>query len=94
MTFRLEYGTMIQFFRSASWSFEEMLLRWFSAVKEFSPVYREGRFCVLIGDGVKQARKDRRMISSLLLRVGCLEISVQASAPIMMNRSNGAYDTA
>lgn len=55
------YDSMIQFFRAASWSLEEVRLRWFSAVKEFSPIYREGRFCVLIGDGVKQAKEGRRM---------------------------------
>ena len=57
------YDSMIQFFRAASWSLEEVRLRWFSAVKEFSPIYREGRFCVLIGDGVKQAKEGKLWLS-------------------------------
>lgn len=55
------YGSMIHFFRSSSWSLENLRLRWFSAVKEFSPLYKEGSFHVLVGDGVKQSKEGRRM---------------------------------
>ncbi len=55
------YGSMIHFFRSSSWSLENLRLRWFSAVKEYSPLYQEGGFHVLVGDGVKQSKEGRRM---------------------------------
>lgn len=55
------YGSMIHFFQSSSWSLENLRLRWFSAVKEFSPLYKEGSFHVLVGDGVKQSKEGRRM---------------------------------
>ncbi len=55
------YDSMIHFFRASSWSLETILLHWFSAVKKFSPLYKEGQFCVLVGDGVKQSKEGRRM---------------------------------
>lgn len=55
------YGSMIHFFRSSSWTLENLRLRWFSAVKQYSPLYQEGGFHVLVGDGVKQSKEGRRM---------------------------------
>ena len=55
------YGSMIHFFRASSWSLESLRLRWFSAVKEYAPLYKEGSFHVLVGDGVKQSKEGRRM---------------------------------
>ena len=55
------YDSMIHFFRSCAWSLENIRERWFSIVKESFPIYKEGKFCVLIGDGVKQSKEGRRM---------------------------------
>ena len=55
------YGSMIHFFRASSWSLDHIFLTWFSAVKKFAPLYKEGHFCVLVGDGVKQSKEGRRM---------------------------------
>lgn len=55
------YLSMLHFFRASSWSLEEIRQRWFSAVREYAPLYREGNFHVLVGDGVKQSKEGRRM---------------------------------
>ena len=55
------YPSMIHFFRSSAWSPESIRSRWFSAVKEHSPLYREGNFHILVGDGVKQPKEGRRI---------------------------------
>lgn len=55
------YDSMIHFFRSCAWSLENIRERWFSIVKESFPIYKEGKFCVLIGDGVKRSKEGRRM---------------------------------
>ena len=55
------YDSMLHFFRASSWSLEGIRRRWFSAVKEYAPLYREGDFLVLVGDGVKQPKEGRRM---------------------------------
>ena len=47
------YVSMLHFFRASSWSLQSIRQRWFEAVKEFAPIYQEGDFHVLIGDGVK-----------------------------------------
>lgn len=52
---------MIHFFRASSWSLESIRQRWFEAVKVYSPLYHEGEFHVLIGDGVKQSKEGRRI---------------------------------
>ena len=36
------YDSMIHFFRASSWSLDIIRERWFSAVKKFSPLYKEG----------------------------------------------------
>lgn len=55
------YLSMIHFFRASSWSLDTIRSFWFSAVKEYSPLYREGNFHILVGDGVKQSKEGRRM---------------------------------
>ena len=55
------YDPMIHFFRSSAWSLENIRERWFSVVKESFPLCKEGGFCVLVGDGVKQSKEGRRM---------------------------------
>ena len=55
------YDSMLHFFRASSWSLDNIRKRWFSAVKEYAPLYREGGFHVLVGDGVKQSKEGRRM---------------------------------
>ena len=48
------YLSLLHFFRASSWSLDTLRQCWFSAVKEFSPLYKEGNLYVLVGDGVKQ----------------------------------------
>lgn len=55
------YLSMIHFFRASSWSLDTVRRCWFSAVRKYSPLYREGSFHVLVGDGVKQPKEGRRM---------------------------------
>ena len=55
------YDSMLHFFRASSWSLEEIRKRWFSAVKLYAPLYKEGNYHVLVGDGVKQPKEGRRM---------------------------------
>lgn len=55
------YLSMLHFFRASSWSLDEIRLRWFSCVREYAPLYQEGDFHVLVGDGVKQSKEGRRM---------------------------------
>ncbi len=55
------YDSMLHFFRASSWSLDGIRKRWFSAVREYAPLYREGDFHVLVGDGVKQSKEGRRM---------------------------------
>ncbi|MBS6183388.1 MAG: transposase, partial [Erysipelotrichaceae bacterium] len=55
------YDSMLHFFRASSWSLDKIRKRWFSAVKEFAPLYTENGFHVLVGDGVKQSKEGRRM---------------------------------
>ena len=55
------YDSMLHFFRASSWSLEDIRRRWFSAAMDHAPLYREGCFHVLVGDGVKQSKEGRRM---------------------------------
>ncbi len=55
------YDSMLHFFRASSWSLEDIRRRWFSAVGQYAPLYKEGNFHVLVGDGVKQSKEGRRM---------------------------------
>ena len=55
------YDSMLHFFRASSWSLDKIRKCWFSAVREYAPVYQEGNRYVLIGDGVKQSKEGRRM---------------------------------
>ena len=55
------YDSMLHFFRASSWSLADIRQRWFSAVSKFSPLYKEGNYHILVGDGVKQSKEGRRM---------------------------------
>ena len=55
------YDSMLHFFRASSWSLADIRQRWFSAVSKFSPLYKEGNYYILVGDGVKQSKEGRRM---------------------------------
>lgn len=55
------YDSMLHFFRASSWSLEDIRRRWFSVVRQYAPLYREGNLHVLVGDGVKQSKEGRRM---------------------------------
>ena len=46
---------------SFSWSLDTLRNRWFSTVKDSFPLYKEGDFHILVGDGVKQSKEGRRM---------------------------------
>ncbi len=52
---------MLHFFRASSWSLADIRRHWYSAVREYAPLYKEGDFHVLVGDGVKQSKEGRRM---------------------------------
>lgn len=56
------YDSILHFFRASSWSLDEIRKRWFSAVRQYALLYREGGFRVLVGDGVKQSKEGRRML--------------------------------
>lgn len=55
------YNSMLHFFRASSWSLDDVRKRWFSAVRDYAPLYREGTHYILVGDGVKQSKEGRRM---------------------------------
>ena len=55
------YDSILHFFRASSWSLKEIRRSWFSAVRKYAPLYREGNAHVLVGDGVKQSKEGRRM---------------------------------
>lgn len=55
------YDPMIRFFRASSWDLGQIRLRWAMALREFAPLYKEGDFHVLVGDGVKQPKEGRKM---------------------------------
>ena len=55
------YDSLLHFFRASSWSLDGIRKRWFSAVRQYAPLYKEGNFHVLVGDGVKQSKEGRRM---------------------------------
>ena len=50
------YVSMRHFFRASSWSLQSIRQRWFETVKEYSHLYQEEEFHVLIGDGVSQKK--------------------------------------
>ena len=55
------YDAMLHFFRASSWNLDAIRTCWFRAVKGHAPLYMEGTFHVLVGDGVKQPKEGRRM---------------------------------
>lgn len=55
------YLSMLHFFRASSWSLDRIRQCWFQTVLRFFPLYQEGAFHVLVGDGVKQSKEGRRI---------------------------------
>ena len=55
------YLSMIHFFRASSWSLDAIRRRWFCVVADSFPLYKEGNFHILVGEGVKQSKEGRRM---------------------------------
>ncbi len=55
------YESMLHFFQATSWSLAQVRQTWYEAVKANAPICREGKWNILIGDGVKQSRKARHM---------------------------------
>lgn len=55
------YDSMIHFFRASSWSIDSIRRCWFSALKQYAPLYKEASLHILVGDGVKQSKEGRRM---------------------------------
>lgn len=55
------YDSMLYFFRSSSWSLDDIRTHWFSAVRKYAPLYQEENLHILVGDGVKQSKEGRRM---------------------------------
>ena len=55
------YDSMLHFFRISSWFLADIRRHWYSAVREYTPLYKEGNFHVLAGDRVKHSKEERRM---------------------------------
>lgn len=55
------YLSMLHFFRASSWSPDAIRHCWFQTVLRFMPLYQEGVFHILVGDGVKQSKEGRRI---------------------------------
>ena len=55
------YLSMLHFFRASSWALDRIRQCRFQTVLRFFPLYQEGAFHVLVGDGVKQSREGRRI---------------------------------
>ncbi len=55
------YDSMIHFFRASSWSLDSIRSCWFSVVRQYAPLYKEGNLYILVGDGVKQSKEGRRI---------------------------------
>ena len=55
------YLSMLHFFRASSWSLDRIRQCWFQTVLRLFPLYQEGGFHLLIGDGVKQSKEGRRI---------------------------------
>jgi hypothetical protein len=52
---------MLHFFRSEGWQVEALRSRWLEIVAKTPLLLRESGRCILVGDGVKQAKEGRRM---------------------------------
>ncbi len=66
------YDSMLHFFRASSWSLAGIRKRWFSAVRLYAPLYKEGNCHVLVGDGVKHPKEGRRMRGVKKLYLNCV----------------------
>jgi hypothetical protein len=50
------YETMNHFFRASSWKLRDIRRKWMQSVHSLAPLWKEGDYSILIGDGVKQAK--------------------------------------
>ena len=57
----LLYETMNHFFRASSWRLDVIRQKWMETVQSHAPLWKEGEYTILIGDGVKQAKEGKRM---------------------------------
>ncbi len=55
------YESILHFFRAWSWKLARVRQVWYETVQANAPIYREGTWNILIGDGVKQSKEARRM---------------------------------
>ena len=55
------YESMIHFFRSSAWNYETIANKWFEIVNKYAPIYKEGDYIVLVGDGVKESKEAKKM---------------------------------
>ena len=55
------YETMNHFFRASSWKLPDIRQKWMQSVHSLAPLWKEGDYSILIGDGVKQAKEAKRM---------------------------------
>jgi hypothetical protein len=55
------YETMNHFFRASSWNLGAIREKWMEAVQSNAPLWKEGEYTILVGDGVKQAKEGKRM---------------------------------
>ena len=57
----VSHSKLLSFFRASSWSLKSIRRCRFSAVWEYAPLYQEGNFHILVSDGVKLSKEDRKM---------------------------------
>lgn len=62
----VDHTIMLNFIENVLCYFESCFsrkaaFRWFSADRLYAPLYREGNYHILVGDGVKQSKEGRRM---------------------------------
>ena len=55
------YETMNHFFRASSWNLPDIREKWMQSIHSHAPLWKEGDYTILIGDGVKQAKEAKRM---------------------------------
>ena len=58
------YPRLLRFFRSDAFSTEKLRLIWYRTVKDTGLLIKRNGRCILIGDGVKEAKEGRRMPGS------------------------------
>lgn len=55
------YETLIHFFRSFGWSTSSLRQKWLQVVRQYAPLLVIQGRVILVGDGMKQAKEDRRI---------------------------------